>query len=224
MSEGYFKFLSKIVSLMNTSYSSHIRSIGKTQFYMQHFLSICLFIFLVILSACSSKVVSSKGSSVNLGGKSSHKKIDKIYEDDLTQYLPKYKKLNELADTLNIPKGGEKKVFLSEGPMQVNKKLDAILDTIAIKNKSVRYANGFRIQIYVGNDRKAADDAKIYTYQTYPEIFPYLSYQQPIYKVKVGDFLNRMDAERYFVTIKEYFPSAMILPDRVEIKRGILVK
>ena len=108
--------------------------------------------------------------------------------------------------------------------MHINKKLDAILDTISLKNKSIRYANGFRIQIYVGNDRKAADDAKIYTYQTYPEIYPYLSYQQPIYKVKIGDFLNRMDAERYFVTIKENFPSAMILPDRVEIKRGILVK
>jgi len=38
--------------------------------------------------------------------------------------------------------------------------------------------------------------------------------------VKIGDFLNRMDAERYFVTIKENFPSAMILPDRVEIKEG----
>ncbi|MET3128540.1 putative lipase involved disintegration of autophagic bodies [Arcicella rosea] len=191
---------------------------------MQRFLFICLSIFLVILSACSPKVLSSKGSSTSASTKSSHKKIDKIYEEDLSQYLPKYKQLNEASDTLNYSKKNTKKAYLTEEPMHINKKLDAILDTISLKNKSIRYANGFRIQIYVGNDRKAADDAKIYTYQTYPEIYPYLSYQQPIYKVKIGDFLNRMDAERYFVTIKENFPSAMILPDRVEIKRGILVK
>ncbi|MDR6560374.1 MULTISPECIES: SPOR domain-containing protein [unclassified Arcicella] len=192
---------------------------------MQRFLSICLYIFLVILSACSSKVVSSKGSSSgSANSKTSHKKLDKIYEEDLSQYLPKYKKLNEAGDTLSDDKNKSKKGYLTEEPMHINKKLDAILDTISVRNKGVRYANGFRIQIYVGNDRKAADDAKIYTYQTYPEIFPYLSYQQPIYKVKIGDFLNRMDAERYFVNIKESYPSAMILPDRVEIKRGILVK
>ncbi len=192
---------------------------------MQRFLSICLYIFLVILSACSSKVVSSKGSSSGTSNsKTSHKKLDKIYEEDLSQYLPKYKKLNEAGDTLSDDKNKSKKAYLTEEPMHINKKLDAILDTISVRNKGVRYANGFRIQIYVGNDRKAADDAKIYTYQTYPEIFPYLSYQQPIYKVKIGDFLNRMDAERYFVNIKESYPSAMILPDRVEIKRGILVK
>jgi len=192
---------------------------------MQRFLSICLYIFLVILSACSSKVVSSKGSSSGASNsKTSHKKLDKIYEEDLSEYLPKYKKLNEAGDTLSDDKNKSKKGYLTEQPMHINKKLDAILDTISVRNKGVRYANGFRIQIYVGNDRKAADDAKIYTYQTYPEIFPYLSYQQPIYKVKIGDFLNRMDAERYFVNIKESYPSAMILPDRVEIKRGILVK
>ncbi len=191
---------------------------------MQRFLIICLSIFSILLSACSSKLATSKGSSSSANHKSSHKKIDKIYEEDLAQYLPHYKQLNEASDTLQNLKNKLKKAYLTEEPMHINKKLDAILDTISTKNKSIRYANGFRIQVYVGNDRKAADDAKIYTYQTYPEIYPYLSYQQPIYKVKIGDFLNRMDAERYFVTIKENFPSAMILPDRVEIKRGILVK
>jgi hypothetical protein len=51
-----------------------------------------------------------------------------------------------------------------------------------------------------------------------------LTFQQPVYKVKVGDFLNRMDAERYFASIKETYPSALILPDKVEIKKGMFVK
>lgn len=185
---------------------------------MQRLLFVCLSMISLFISACSSKV--SSGSTSN----TSHKKNEKVYEEDLALYLPKFKALNQKNDSLNIAKAKVSKTYTSEGPLQINKKLDAVLDTIALKNKSIRYANGFRIQIYVGNDRKLADEAKIYTYQTYPEIFPYLTYQQPIYKVKIGDFLNRMDAERYFASIKDLYPSALILPDKVEIKRGIMVK
>jgi hypothetical protein len=143
----------------------------------------------------------------------------------LSIYRPKFKSANETdtqaSDSQPVQSS---KSAISDSPLHVNKKLDAILDTIAMRNKAVKFTNGFRIQIYVGNDRKAADDAKIYTYQKYPEIFPYLSFQQPIYKVKIGDFLNRMDAERYYSDIKDLYPFAMILPDRVEIKKGIMVK
>ena len=170
----------------------------------------------------SSTTTTSGGSTTS---QSPSKKNEKVYEEDLSIYRPKFKSANESntqsSDSQPIQSS---KPAISDAPLHVNKKLDAILDTIAMRNKSVKFTNGFRIQIYVGNDRKAADDAKIYTYQKYPEIFPYLSYQQPIYKVKIGDFLNRMDAERYYSDIKDLYPSAMILPDKVEIKKGIMVK
>lgn len=167
-----------------------------------------------------STTTSSDGTSTT---QSPSKKNGKVYEEDLSLYRPKFDSVNETqsADSKSVKSS---KATISDVPLHVNKKLDAILDTIAMRNKSMKFTNGFRIQIYVGNDRKSADDAKIYTYQKYPEIFPYLSYQQPIYKVKIGDFLNRMDAERYYSDIKDLYPSAMILPDRVEIKKGIMVK
>ena len=197
------------------------------QKYNLLFLSIlCLFV-----SACASTTVIKGGNSSGSGStttssdgvsttQSPSKKNEKAIEEDLSLYRPKFKSANE--SELQSVKTST--TATSDVPLHVNKRLDAILDTIAMRNKSVKFANGFRIQIYVGNDRKSADDAKIYTYQKYPEIYPYLSYQQPIYKVKIGDFLSRMDAERYYSDIKDLYPSAMILPDRVEIKKGILVK
>ena len=195
------------------------------QKYNLLFLSIlCLFV-----SACASTTVikggNSSGSTTTSSDgvsttKSPSKKNEKAIEEDLSLYRPKFKSASE--SELQSVKTST--TATSDVPLHVNKRLDAILDTIAMRNKSVKFANGFRIQIYVGNDRKSADDAKIYTYQKYPEIYPYLSYQQPIYKVKIGDFLSRMDAERYYSDIKDLYPSAMILPDRVEIKKGILVK
>jgi hypothetical protein len=192
-----------------------------------------LIILWIFASACASSSGINKrsdSSSTTFPGGSSTKqsptrKHEKTYEEDLSLYRPRFKSSNESAtqSSNSQPVQASKSIF-SDSPLHVNKKLDAILDTIATRNKSVKFTNGFRIQIYVGNDRKAADDAKIYTYQKYPEIYPYLSYQQPIYKVKIGDFLNRMDAERYHADIKELYPSALILPDRVEIRKGILVK
>ena len=205
---------------------------------MQKYNLLFLSILCLFASACASTTVIKGGNNpssttTSSGGisttQSSSKKNEKANQDEeqenLSLYRPKFKSANEL----NI-KSPEIKLFkssnttISDAPLHVNRRLDAILDTIAIRNKSMKFTNGFRIQIYVGNDRKSADDAKIYTYQKYPEIFPYLSYQQPIYKVKIGDFLNRMDAERYYSDVKDLYPSAMILPDRVEIKKGIMVK
>ena len=180
----------------------------------------------LFLSSCASSVnVTGRNSLGNttITTQTSSQKNDKVVDEDLSQYRPRYKSFNEpniISTEKTIPITSSK---VMDAPMHVNKRLDAILDTIAMHNKSIKFTNGFRIQIYVGNDRKAADDAKIYTYQKYPEIFPYLSFQQPIYKVKIGDFLNRMDAERYFSDIKDLYPSAMILPDRVEIKKGMMV-
>ncbi len=196
---------------------------------MQKYNPLILIILWFFASACVSTTGinsgNGSGSTTSSGGSSTTQKNEKAYEEDLSLYRPKFKSANESAtqSSESQPIQASKTAF-SDSPLHVNKKLDAILDTIAMRNKSVKFTNGFRIQIYVGNDRKSADDAKIYTYQKYPEIYPYLSYQQPIYKVKIGDFLNRMDAERYYLDIKDLYPSAMILPDRVEIKKGILVK
>ena len=186
------------------------------------------------VSACASTTVikgggdssrTTQNSADSNTTQSPSKKNEKAHEEDLSIYRPKFKSANQTdTQTSGSQPVQASKPAISDYPLHVNKKLDAILDTIAMRNKNVKFTNGFRIQIYVGNDRKSADDAKIYTYQKYPEIFPYLSYQQPIYKVKIGDFLNRMDAERYYSDIKDLYPSAMILPDRVEIKKGIMVK
>ena len=97
-----------------------------------------------------------------------------------------------------------------------------VLDTMSKQNKSIRYISGYRIQIYVGNVRQEADAAKSYVYQSFPDLTPYVSYSQPTYRVKVGDFMYRSDAEQYLDQIKEQYSSAVILADRVEIKKSLL--
>ncbi|RCR68495.1 SPOR domain-containing protein [Larkinella punicea] len=109
-------------------------------------------------------------------------------------------------------------------PLHINKKLDAMLDTISVKNRSIRYAQGYRIQVYVGDQRTEVDRVKRFTYQNFPELNPYTTYRQPTYRLKVGDFMRRLDAERYLAQLRQQFSSATLLPDRIEIRRSLSIK
>lgn len=168
---------------------------------------------IILISGCSKKsVVSSSGSE---------------YKEDLSAVRPRYEYVEPAvvskAETSKPAKSNTTPKTDVDKPLYINKKLDSVLDTLAKQNKSIRYINGFRIQIYVGNVRQEADGAKSYIYQSFPDLNPYVSYSQPTYRVKVGDFMYRSDAEQYLDLIREQYSSAVILADRVDIKRSLLV-
>lgn len=108
--------------------------------------------------------------------------------------------------------------------LHINKRLDLLLETMADRNRSIRYAPGYRIQVYVGNERQQAEATKLLIYQNFPELNPYLAYKQPTYRLKVGDFMRRMDAERYHSQIRQWIASAVLQPDKVDIRRGLAIK
>lgn len=145
-----------------------------------------------------------------------------VYDEDLSLVRPRYKEV--VTPDPSVRKPAEIKRVVSDRALHVNHDLDAVLDTIAVNNRSIRYANGYRIQIYVGNERRDADAAKLFTYQSFPEILPYVSFSQPTYRVKVGDFMNRIDAERYLQQFKQQFTAAIIQAERIEVRKSILVK
>jgi hypothetical protein len=178
---------------------------------------IAVSVVLLSLSACTKKafpVIGRAPSSTN---------NTPTYSEDLALYRPKFepieKKVLEPDRKQETPK-----YTTADQPLHVNRRLDMILDTIATRNRYIKHAQGFRIQIYVGNNRQEADAAKVYTYTNYPELNPYTIFASPTYRVKIGDFMTRLDAERYFSLMKDIFPGAMILPEKVEIKKGILIK
>ncbi len=144
------------------------------------------------------------------------------YDEDLSIVRPRYK---DTPITNNSTKKPEPKPTTLSQPLQlVNKQVDAILDTISIQNRALRFAVGYRIQIYAGNLRTEADDAKLFVYQNYPELLPYIAFTSPTYRVKVGDFMNKLDAERYLQQVRQQFSSAIILQDKIDLKKSLLVK
>ena len=54
---------------------------------------------------------------------------------------------------------------------------------------------GYRLQVINTSDRNAAISAKTKIYQLYPELKAYLLYQAPYFRLRVGNFKDKDEAE-----------------------------
>ena len=98
---------------------------------------------------------------------------------------------------------------------------DARFDELINKQKEQNLVNqsmhGYRIQIYFGGVRQKASEVKIDFNTRYPEVQAYISYQQPNFKVRIGDFRNRYEAQRFLKDIEGLYPTCFIVPDDVKL-------
>lgn len=78
-------------------------------------------------------------------------------------------------------------------------------------------AKGYRVQIYNGNIRSEASRIKLQFMQKYPGIRSYLNFNNPQYRVRIGDFPTRSQAQEMFVKLSSEFQTCMIVPDIINI-------
>jgi hypothetical protein len=74
---------------------------------------------------------------------------------------------------------------------------------------------GYRVQVFFGTDRKVAYDEQARFKSLYPELNTYLSYTQPNYRIKVGDFRTRAEAQKLMNELRQDFPSLFIFSERI---------
>ena len=78
---------------------------------------------------------------------------------------------------------------------------------------------GYRLMIINTNNRDEAIAAKTKIYTFFPELKAYLFYQSPYFRLKVGNFTERKEAEAYQKRLNVYFPKGVfIMSDIVEIR------
>ncbi|WP_118974871.1 SPOR domain-containing protein [Taibaiella koreensis] len=76
---------------------------------------------------------------------------------------------------------------------------------------------GFRVQIYNGNDRKKASQVKLDFMRSFPGIRSYLVYNNPQFRVRVGDFRGRKDALELYNKLSAQFNPSMVVPDVINV-------
>lgn len=113
-----------------------------------------------------------------------------------------------------------------EGPEQVAKGVvvhaDPRIDILVKKYRNVRLGvirsgKGYRVQIYSGNDRNKATSTKIDFMRRFPGIRTYMTYVQPQFRVKVGDYRTRAEAAEMYRQVNTLYNPCMIVPDIIVI-------
>jgi len=88
----------------------------------------------------------------------------------------------------------------------------------AVRKANARTAKGFRLLVINTNKRDEAIAAKTKVYTNFPQLKAYLVYQSPYFRLKVGNFRTREEAQQYQKTLGYYFPKGVfIIADTIEI-------
>jgi hypothetical protein len=97
--------------------------------------------------------------------------------------------------------------------------VDSLIERNIEANKAANGIQGYRVQIFFGSERKAANDAKTKFLQMMPEEEVYLIYQQPYFKVRVGDYRTRLEAEAVYRKLLYDFEKVFIIPDKINLPK-----
>ena len=88
------------------------------------------------------------------------------------------------------------------------------LSRSANSNNSVS-TSGFRVQIFSGMERVDAYSEQTKFKSLYPGVTSYISYTQPNYRVRVGDFRTRLEAQKFMNDLQKQYTSVFIFAERI---------
>jgi hypothetical protein len=83
------------------------------------------------------------------------------------------------------------------------------------KSANTPVAQGFRVQIFSSTDRQKAYTEQSKFKASYPNIRSYISYTQPYYKLRVGDFRTRLEAEKLINKLRPKYQGLFIFAERI---------
>ncbi len=78
---------------------------------------------------------------------------------------------------------------------------------------------GYRVHLYMDSgirSRLNTQKEQAVFEEKYPEQKSYIVYEEPYFKLRVGDFRTRLDARRFLEKIRRDYPAAYIVVDQIK--------
>lgn len=99
--------------------------------------------------------------------------------------------------------------------IETDSKIDKIIASKKQYNKNLKTIKGYKIQLFYGNEKnsyKIKDEFKA----IFPEIDTKIIFSSPQWKVQIGNFRTRLEADRQLVEIKKEYPSAIVIASEID--------
>lgn len=75
-------------------------------------------------------------------------------------------------------------------------------------NKDIGY--GYRIQIFYGEETNARNSQNRFS-STYPDVYTKLTYDQPYWKVQVGNYKTKLEADKALMNFSNQFSGLIVI-------------
>lgn len=175
-----------------------------------HFLLLSIsLIYLLSLSSCGTTKPSTSSTAF-------------VYNEDLGAFrtaLVSYKSPTKEIKTESTPVTTTTSQGNGTPPTSDLAAVDALLSRLAQKNAEFKSLPGYRIQLYTGSDSDKANAVKNkagYILSRHG-LRAESVYEQPLFKIKAGYFISQLEAQRQLVAIKDDFPEAILVPDKISM-------
>lgn len=109
----------------------------------------------------------------------------------------------------------------AQTPGRVEVIKDARIDTFAARRSELNKAgdalsiSGYRVQIFTGENRKDAYNIQAKFLEQFPDTKSYVIYNEPNFKVRVGDFRTRLEAEKFQDQLRKWFTGMFIIQEKI---------
>ena len=103
----------------------------------------------------------------------------------------------------------------SSGSTEVPQEVQTLVDQKLEHNAQKKTYSGYKIQIFYGSEKNCYEQRDEFE-ELYPEIKTSVIFSTPQWKLQVGEYKTRLEADRAIVDIKKEYPSAIVLATEIE--------
>ncbi|MFY0625327.1 MAG: SPOR domain-containing protein [Reichenbachiella sp.] len=147
--------------------------------------------------------------------------VTSSYEEDLSEYRDDYEIIDEETSEESMENEIEEVIREDTEPMHgIGEELDSVTNIMIASRISIEELDGFTIQIYSGNSRDKANSFRRAAFELIEDTKPVLIYEQPNYKVRIGKYYSRIEANEDFNILSETFSRAVLIPTKIKIDNG----
>lgn len=143
-------------------------------------------------------------------------------EEDLRLYQPSSNTVeeNSILDT-TVKKSFDLNFGNKDGQISIDadsrlNSLNEFSSTVQTGQSGVKM-QGYRLQIYYDQEKNTINQKKADYLARYKGQPAYLNYKAPNFRLRVGDFRTRMQAEKYMFEIRVDWPDAIVVEDDIDL-------
>ena len=90
----------------------------------------------------------------------------------------------------------------------------------AYANQNVKYAQGYRVLVYLGLEREKVMAIRRSIIGRYPDETDYITFKSPVYRLYIGDYLTRLEAARGLARLRGLTPKLELEATQVLLNKN----